>query len=90
MASAGWQSWLLDVRAVYRWEKPRTTGKWFALYVVLWYTEHLTGFLVRVAISGWGLYTYLCVVWLYYLYRRKEPVCSNEGGVYAGLQKTHD
>ena len=46
MASAPWQSWFMDVRAVYRWEKPRTTAKWFLVYLVLWYTQHVMGFLV--------------------------------------------
>ena len=45
MASAPWQSWAVNVRSVYRWEKPKTTGKWFALYVVLWYTENIIVFL---------------------------------------------
>ena len=45
MASAPWQSWAMKIRSIYRWEGPQTTGKWFALYVFLWYTEHLMGFL---------------------------------------------
>lgn len=44
-ASAPWQAWLMDVRSVYRWEQPYTTLKWFVLYVILWYTNHLIGFL---------------------------------------------
>ena len=46
VASAPWQSWAMDVRSVYRWENPWITGKWLALYLVLWYTEHMMGFLV--------------------------------------------
>lgn len=38
IASAPWQAWLLDVRSVYRWESPARTGKWLAIYVVVWYT----------------------------------------------------
>ena len=68
MASAPWQSWAMDVRAVYRWENPKTTGKWLALYVVLWYTEHIVGFvvsklsrrLIDTANSLVGLYQLLC------------------------------
>jgi len=45
MSSAPWQSWAMKVRAVYRWEDPKMTAKWFALYVVLWYTRHIMGFL---------------------------------------------
>lgn len=53
MASAPWQAWLMNVRSVSRWEDPKTTGKWLALYVFLWYTEHVMGFLVspRVIVS---------------------------------------
>ncbi len=47
MASTPWQAWAMDVRSVYRWENPTTTGKWLALYSMLWYTQHLTAFLVR-------------------------------------------
>ena len=35
----------MDLRSVYRWEQPWTTAKWFAVYVVLWYTDHIIGFL---------------------------------------------
>ena len=41
MASAPWQRWLLSVRSVYRWEDPKKTGKWFALFLFLWYTRKL-------------------------------------------------
>ena len=46
MASAPWQSWAMDVRAIYRWEDPKTTGKWLAIYTILWYTDHIVGFVV--------------------------------------------
>ena len=46
MASASWQSWAMSVRAVYRWEDPRTTVKWLLVYVVIWYMQHTMGFLV--------------------------------------------
>ena len=45
VASAPWQSWLMNVRSVYRWEEPRVTGKWFALFLFLWYTNHVMNFL---------------------------------------------
>ena len=44
MASAPWQQWLMNVRAVYRWEDPKLTAKWLALFVFLWHTEHIVGF----------------------------------------------
>lgn len=46
VASKPWQAWVMDVRSVYRWENPKKTGKWLAIYLVLWYTEHLIGFVV--------------------------------------------
>ena len=54
MASTPWQSWAMNVRAVYRWENPAFTMKWLALYVVLWYTEHIVGFL-------WAYIVYLVI-----------------------------
>lgn len=45
VASAPWQSWLMNVRSVYRWEEPHVTGKWFALFLFLWYTNHVVNFL---------------------------------------------
>ena len=47
VATAPWQAWAMNVRSVYRWESPTRTGKWLAIYVVLWYTQHLVAFLVR-------------------------------------------
>ncbi|KAI9846356.1 MAG: hypothetical protein M1837_004209 [Sclerophora amabilis] len=46
ISSAPWQAWMMHVRRVYLWEDPVKTGKWFALYLVLWYTQHVMGFLV--------------------------------------------
>ncbi|KAL2037723.1 hypothetical protein N7G274_009448 [Stereocaulon virgatum] len=45
IASAPWQSWAMSVRAVYRWEDPKVTGRWLALYLFIWYTEHEMSFL---------------------------------------------
>ncbi|KAL9123381.1 MAG: hypothetical protein Q9187_000063 [Circinaria calcarea] len=45
LASAPWQTWAMDVRSIYRWENPIDTGKWLVLYIVLWSTEHVVGFL---------------------------------------------
>ena len=50
MASAPWQSWAMKIRAVYRWENPRISGQWLALYIFLWYTQHIVGFLVSMPI----------------------------------------
>ncbi|MCJ1401827.1 hypothetical protein MMC11_005044 [Xylographa trunciseda] len=44
MASAPWQKWLMDVRTIYRWEDPRRTGIWLAIYMVLWYFQFEIGF----------------------------------------------
>ncbi|KAI9812945.1 MAG: hypothetical protein M1826_002728 [Phylliscum demangeonii] len=55
MASAPWQAWAMHLRRVYRWEDPAETGRWLALYVVLWYTQHMMVFV-------WGYLVYM-VVW---------------------------
>ncbi|MCJ1293627.1 hypothetical protein MMC34_005182 [Xylographa carneopallida] len=44
MASAPWQKWVMDVRTIYRWENPRRTGIWLAIYTVLWYFQFEIGF----------------------------------------------
>ena len=48
LASEPWQQWGMDVRSIYRWENPWRTGKWLALYIVLWQTSHVMGFLVSI------------------------------------------
>ncbi|KAL8693187.1 MAG: hypothetical protein Q9218_001931 [Villophora microphyllina] len=45
VASGPWQTFFMDVRKVYRWEDPRYTAKWLAVYLILWYTQHVMGFL---------------------------------------------
>ncbi|KIW29708.1 uncharacterized protein PV07_05498 [Cladophialophora immunda] len=45
ITSAPWQSFLVNVRHIYMWETPRRTAKWLALYCILWYTQHIVGFL---------------------------------------------
>jgi hypothetical protein len=45
LVGAPWQAWLVSIRQVYVWEDPRRTGKWFALFCFLWYTNHIMGFL---------------------------------------------
>ena len=42
--SGQWQAWLMDVRSVYRWEDRTRTAKWYALYLVLWYTSRIMTF----------------------------------------------
>lgn len=39
-------AFLMNVRSVYRWENPLVSANWLALYVCLWYTHHLLGFIV--------------------------------------------
>lgn len=36
----------MNVRSIYRWENPKKTGKWLALYIYLWYTQHVVTYLV--------------------------------------------
>ncbi|KAL8943688.1 MAG: hypothetical protein Q9216_000887 [Gyalolechia sp. 2 TL-2023] len=45
VASAPWQAFFMDLRSVYCWDDPLITTKWLALYVFLWYTQHLVGFI---------------------------------------------
>lgn len=86
MASAPWQSWAMDMRSIYRWENPQTTFKWLAIYIFLWYTEHLMGFLVS--------YQHLCiphyilisnVVAIYHLPGVKKPLFPDIGRIAARI-----
>ncbi len=72
-ASAPWQAWAMDVRSVYRWEHPPTTLKWLATYVLLWYTDHLIGFLVCLTfvVSFCALITLVC---LHSLHRAQKSI----------------
>ncbi|KUJ18508.1 uncharacterized protein LY89DRAFT_582089 [Mollisia scopiformis] len=45
IVSAPVQTLLLDIRRIYRWEKPWRTGKIMALYFILWYMSHIMTFL---------------------------------------------
>ena len=44
LVSTPWQAWLMSIRQIYTWEDPKRTGRWFALFCFLWYTEHIMGF----------------------------------------------
>lgn len=44
MASAPLQAWWISSRQLYRWEDPFRTARWFALFIYLWYTDHIIGF----------------------------------------------
>jgi hypothetical protein len=46
MATEPWQSWFMEIRDLYRWENPRQTAKWYAVFAFLWYKQHVVGFLV--------------------------------------------
>lgn len=41
VASAPYQKWLVDIRSIYRWERPWRTAKWLAIYTVIWYYRTL-------------------------------------------------
>ncbi|CRG87488.1 Pre-mRNA-processing-splicing factor 8 [Talaromyces islandicus] len=55
MSTEPWQAWLMSVRDLYRWETPRRTGCWYAVFAILWYTQHIIGFLVGRANFSHGL-----------------------------------
>ncbi|KAL8793083.1 MAG: hypothetical protein Q9195_004289 [Heterodermia aff. obscurata] len=75
IASAPWQAWAMDVRSVYRWERPRTTARWLVVYVVLWSTDHIIGF----------LYAYIL-----YISFKSYFFPSSIGSLRASMQRAHD
>ncbi|KAJ9644241.1 hypothetical protein H2204_001592 [Knufia peltigerae] len=44
ITSAPWQAFLVSVREVYMWQDPRRTGRWFALFLVLWYFQYIMAY----------------------------------------------
>lgn len=57
---------------------PTNTAKWLAVYICLWYTQHLLGFVVSlslVLIYELGL-ELMETVWICHLYGRQEPILS--------------
>lgn len=75
LASAPWQAWAMDVRSVYRWERPWTTAKWFAIYLVLWYTDHIVGFLYA---------------WILYIVIKHRFFPTTIDSLRASMQRAHD
>jgi len=72
-ASAPWQAWAMDVRSVYRWEHPPTTFKWLATYIILWYTDHIIGFLVGL-MSVFQFYALKMLVCLHSLHYTQKSI----------------
>ena len=52
MVTAPWQAWIMDIRAVYRWEDPVRTMRWLLTYIVLWYAKRFVTFIV-----GWIIWS---------------------------------
>ncbi|KIW13336.1 hypothetical protein PV08_08524 [Exophiala spinifera] len=44
ITSAPWQAFLMSVREVYMWQDPRRTGRWLALFLVLWYFQYIMAY----------------------------------------------
>ncbi|KAH0547796.1 hypothetical protein FGG08_000053 [Glutinoglossum americanum] len=61
VASAPWQTWLMHIRSVYRWEDPAETGRWFALFVFLWYNSKIMTFVSHYENLSTVLWTVRCV-----------------------------
>jgi hypothetical protein len=45
MVSEPWQTFFIEVRSIYMWKDMKRTSKWCALFWILWYTEHLVGYI---------------------------------------------
>ena len=57
LVSAPWQTFFVEVRAVYMWKDKKQTSKWCALFWTLWYTDHIVGFfyayIIYTTIRNW-------------------------------------
>lgn len=45
ITSTPWQAFFMDVRQVYMWTDPRRTIRWAIIFWILWYTQHIVGYL---------------------------------------------
>ena len=75
IASAPWQTWAMDVRSIYRWEQPWITARWLVVYVVLWFTDHIIGF----------IYAYIL-----YISIKSHFFPSPTDSLRASMQRAHD
>ncbi|PNS16548.1 hypothetical protein CAC42_282 [Sphaceloma murrayae] len=46
IATAPWQAWVLSLRAMYRWEDPRKSARWAAIWFLIWYSDHVMTFIL--------------------------------------------
>lgn len=89
-ASAPWQAWAMKVRSVYRWDKPGVTFRWLLLYLYLWRTEHIGGFIVR---TVWMIFFFKAdhsLVCLRALYRDQKQIFPNKRRVTEGFRTSRD
>jgi hypothetical protein len=49
IVSAPLQTFISEIRCIYRWEDRARTGKWMTLYFFLWYISHIMTFVVSVS-----------------------------------------
>ncbi|KAI4226182.1 MAG: hypothetical protein L6R36_003363 [Xanthoria steineri] len=75
ISSAPWQAFFMDMRSIYRWEDPTNTAKWLAVYISLWYTQHLLGFV-------YGYVIYMVV--------KNRYFPSSVGALRASMHRAHD
>lgn len=74
-ASGPLQAYLMSARSLSRWDNPRRTAKWFAIYLVCWYSNHIVSF----------LYAYI----LYIVLRNRFQPHSVES-LQTSMQRTRD
>ncbi|GAB7351096.1 hypothetical protein MBLNU459_g1562t1 [Dothideomycetes sp. NU459] len=46
ISSSPWQSWICSLRQTYRWEDPRSTGKWLVVWCLVWYLDYTVTFIL--------------------------------------------
>jgi len=41
IATSPWQSWFLNLRSLYRWDKPARTAKYAAIWFLIWWSDYM-------------------------------------------------
>lgn len=87
----------MNVRSIYRWENPKKTGKWLALYIYLWYNQHVVTYLVSSSFPS--VFSVLVPVliggyfqWIYVIYKvlKNRYYPASSASLQESVQRAHD
>lgn len=86
----------MNVRSIYRWENPKKTGKWLALYIYLWYTQHIVTYLVSSSLPSFfrscACIDWFIFQWIYVIYKvlKNRYYPASSAALQESIQRAHD